>query len=174
MPAKVVKLCELGTPDVLLSVPEKVEAKLRFSKSETPLMQTCELTYSYENDNLEFLCTTEHADVIHEIDDMICTKISENSEAWFGQKITYDQIERMFRPTLQGGRNPRQTLKALSFKTFDANTKSTDSFPSTGSGVFIIKLEGVHFEEKACEARWSVVQAKECLPAVPSAPPMFL
>ncbi len=174
MPAKVVKLSELGTPDVLLSVPEKIEAKLRFSKSDAPLMQTCELTYSYENDNLELLCTTEHADVIHEIDDLICTAISQNSEAWFGQKITYDQIERMFRPTLQGGKNPRQTLKASSFKTFDANTKCTDNFPSTGSGVFIIKLDGVHFEEKACEARWSVVQAKECVPVVPPAPPMFL
>jgi len=168
MSKKVVKTSDLEISQVGLTSPEKIEAKLRFSKANVPLTQTCEMTYSYEGDNLEILCTPEHADVVHQLDHTICTTISENSHAWFGQNITYDQLERMYRPTLQGGRNPRQTLKASSFKAFDADTKPMDTLPPSGSGIFIIKLDGVKFEEKVCEAQWSVVQAKECLPSVTS------
>ena len=91
---------------------------------------------------------------------LFATLISDNSLAWFGQNITYDQLERMYRPTLQGGRNPRQMLKAATFKAFDNETKPIETFPSSGSGIFIIKLDGVKFEEKVCEAQWSVIQAE--------------
>jgi hypothetical protein len=171
MSKNVVKIADLDPAQVGLSCPEKLEAKLRFSKANVALAQTCEMTYSYEDENLEILCTQEHADVVHQIDHALCTAISDNSEAWFGQNITYDQLERMYRPTLQGGRNPRQMLKASSFKAFDTETNPIDTFPSSGSGIFIIKLDGVKFEEKVCEAQWSVIQAKECVPAAPPAPP---
>ena len=177
MSKKVVKTTDLNTAEVSLKWPEKVEKKLRFAQADVALAQTCEMTYSYEGDKLEILCTTEHADMVHQLDHAICTTICDNSHAWFGQKITYDQIERMYRPTLQGVRNPRQVLNASSFKAFDTDTKPLDTFPSSGSGIFIIKLDGVKFEEKVCEAQWSVVQAKECLPAAPLAPvvsPMFV
>ena len=171
MSKKVVKTADLDLSQVGLACPEKIEAKLRFSKAEVPLTQTREMTYSYEGENLEILCTQEHADIVHQMDHALCTAISDNSEAWFGQIITYDQLERMYRPTLQGGRNPRQMLKASSFKAFDTDTNLIDTFPSSGSGIFIIKLDGVKFEEKVCEAQWSVVQAKECVSPAPSAPP---
>lgn len=176
MSKKVVKTYDLDLTQIGLTCPEKVEARLRFSKADIPLTQTCEMTYSYEGDNLEILCTPEHADVVHQLDHAICTTISDNSQTWFAQKITYDQLERMYRPTLQGGKNPRQMLKASSFKAFDTDTKPIDKFPSSGSGVFIIKLDGVKFEEKVCEAQWSVVQAKECLPPAPVSviSPMFV
>ena len=172
--SKVVKISESGPSEVLLSTPESVQPKLRFAKSEYPLIQTSELTYSHDNDMIEFFCTPEHADYIHQIDDILCTKISENSEEWFGQKIPYDQIERMFRPTLIGGKNPRQSVHASNFKAFDANTKPTNAFPPSGSGIFIIKLDGVNFEEKVCEAKWSLIQAKECVPVSPPSPPLFV
>lgn len=174
MSKKVVKTADLDTAQVGLTCPEKIEkesSKLRFSKADVPLTQTCEMTYSYEGHNLEILCSPDHADVVHQLDHAICTAISDNSEAWFGRNITYDQLERMYRPTLQGGKNPRQMLKAVSFKAFDTETKPIETLPSSGSGIFIIKLDGVKFEEKVCEAQWSVVQAKECLPPAPPAPP---
>ncbi len=174
MTKKVVKTVDLNLAEVGLTCPEKVEPKLRFSKSDTPLTQTCEMTYSFEGDNLEILCTPEHADVVHQLDHAICTTISDNSQAWFDQNITYDQLERMYRPTLQGGKNPRQVLKASSFKAFDNDTKPIDTLPPSGSGIFIIKLDGVKFEEKVCEAQWSVVQAKECLPPASAVSPMFV
>lgn len=177
MSKKVVKTADLDLAQVCLTCPEKIEAKLRFSKADLPLTQTCEMTYSYEGENLEILCTQEHADIVHQIDHALCTAISDNSQTWFGQNITYDQLERMYRPTLQGGRNPRQMLKASSFKAFDTDTKLLDKFPSSGSGIFIIKLDGVKFEEKVCEAQWSVIQAKECVPPAPPTPvvsPMFV
>ena len=177
MSKKVVKTTDLNTDEVSLKCPEKVESKLRFASADIALTQTCEMPYSYEGDKLEILCTSAHADMVHQLDHAICTKISDNSQTWFGQNITYDQIERMYRPTLHGGKNPRQILHASSFKAFDTETKPLDTFPSSGSGIFIIKLDGVRFEEKVCEAKWSVVQAKECVPAAPPAPvvsPMFV
>jgi hypothetical protein len=176
MSKKVVKTADLDLAQIDLARPEKLETKLRFSKADVPLTQTTEMTYSYEGDHLEILCTPEHADVVHQLDHVICTTVSENSQDWFGQNITYDQLERMFRPTLQGSKNPRHMLKASSFKAFDTDTKPIDKFPSSGSGIFIIKLDGVKFEEKVCEASWSVVQAKECLPPVSQATvsPLFV
>ena len=73
--SKVVKISESGPSEVLLSTPESVQPKLRFAKSEYPLIQTSELTYSHDNDMIEFFCTPEHADYIHQIDDILCTKI---------------------------------------------------------------------------------------------------
>ena len=175
MSKRVVKTSDLNLAEVGLTCPENLNPKVRFAKSDTPLTQTCEMTYSYEGDSLEILCTPEHADIVHQLDHAICTTISDNSQDWFGQNITYDQLERMYRPTLQGGRHPRQLLKALSFKAFDTDTKPIDTLPPSGSGIFIIKLDGVKFEEKVCEAQWSVVQAKECLPlAATAVPPMFV
>lgn len=179
MSKKVVKIDDFNTNDITLPMPEKTDTKLRFSKAELPLIQTSEMTYSYYDDNLELLCNPHHADTIHQIDESICTTLSNNSEAWFGKHITYDQIERMFRPTLQGGKNPRQILKTFDlnkkqFKTFDTNTKPTDKLPPSGSAIFIIKLDGVKFEEKVCETQWSVVQAKECLPPTTITQPMFV
>ena len=171
MSKKVVKTSDLDLTQIGLACPEKVEAKLRFSKADVPLTQTCEMTYSYVGENLEILCTPEHADIVHQLDHAICTAISDNSLTWFGQNITYDQLERMYRPTLQGARNPRHILKASSFKAFDTDTKPINTLPSSGSGIFIIKLDGVRFEERVCESQWSVIQAKECIPPAPPAPP---
>ena len=174
MSKKVIKFSELSLHDVDLQYPQQTDTKTKFSKSEDALVQTCEMTFSYNDDMLEVLCTPEYADVIHQIDHLICTKISDNSTDWFNKNITYDQVERMFRPTLQGGRNPRQMLIASSFKAFDSETVPMDRLPASGSGIFILKLDGVRFEEKVCEAQWSVVQAKECLPTVPVPSPMFV
>lgn len=177
MTKKVLKTGDVNLTDVSLTCPENINPKLRFSKSDIPMIQTCEMTYSNEGNDLEVLCTSDHANLVHEIDHAICNTISENSEAWFGKNITYDQLERMYRPTLQGGRNPRQLFKSCSFKAFDNDTKPIEKLPPSGSGIFIIKLDGVKFEEKVCEAQWSVVQAKECLPSVPPPPvvsPMFV
>lgn len=174
MSKKVVKLADLDPDKVSLLCPEKIDAKLRFAKADGPLTQTSEMTYSYEGDKLEILCTSDYADILHQLDHTICTTISENSQDWFGQNISYDQLERMYRPTLQGAKNPRQLLKASSFKAFDNDTKPIDTLPPSGSGIFIIKLDGVNFEERVCEAQWSVVQAKECAPSSPVISPMFV
>uniref|UniRef100_A0A6C0J084 Uncharacterized protein n=1 Tax=viral metagenome TaxID=1070528 RepID=A0A6C0J084_9ZZZZ len=177
MSKNVVKTAAFDLAQVGLACPEKIKDKFRFSKADVPLVQTCEMTYSYEGETMEILCTPEYADFVHQMDHALCTAISDNSEAWFDKNITYEQLERMYRPTLQGGRNPRQKLKASSFKAFDIETKLIDTFPSLGSGIFIFKLDGVKFEEKVCEAQWSVVQAKKCLPPAPPAPvvsPMFV
>lgn len=176
MPKRVVKTDDLDTAHVSLAKPEETDSKTRFARADMPLMQTHEMAYAYDGREMELLCNPEHADAVHRIDEALCTTISENSEAWFGQQITYDQIERMFRPTLLGSKNPRQVLKkAPTFSTFNVNNKTTDTFPGSGSGIFIIKVEGVKFGEKVCEAQWSVVQAKESLPSAPAdSSPLFV
>jgi hypothetical protein len=172
MTKQVVKMSTLQAADVTINAPEKVTSNTRFSTVECPMIQTDELTFNHDNGTIEILCSAEHADKIHQIDDTVCTILSDKSESWFGQKITYDQIERMFRPTLQGNKNPRHILSAETFKAFDSDTNVIDSFPLAGTGVFIIKLQGVNFEEKVCEAKWSIVQAKECpSPPEPSSTP---
>lgn len=163
MSKTVVKIGDFDTSGVSMTPPEKTSPKLMFAKADATMIQTCELPYTLDNGVLELLCDTEHADKIHQIDEGLCSIVSEQSLSWFGQKITYDQIEKMFRPTLQGNKNPRHILQTNNLKTFDADTNLTDSFRSSGSGIFIIKLEGVAFEEKVCEAQWTVLQAKECV-----------
>lgn len=171
------KVSSVDVSTLVLNAPEQTSAKTRFSSIVFPLLQTSELTYRHEQDTMEVLCSSEHADQMSAIDDAICTLISEKSNEWFGQTINYDQIEKMFRPTLQGSKNPRQIFTADNFKVFDSNNKPTDSFMVSGRGVFIVRLDGVRFEEKVCEAVWSVVQAKELedsKPVQPDPGPLFL
>jgi hypothetical protein len=172
MSKKIFKIQDFQPDVVSLTCPTKKTNNTRFSDSNLPMLQTCEMTYSYDGANIEILCTPDHADIIHTLDQLICTTICENSKSWFNQDISYDNIERMYRPTLQGNKNPRQILKASSFKAFDSNTKMTENFPPKGSGIFIIQLDGVKFEQKVCEAQWSIIQAKEC--TLDSSPPMFI
>ena len=72
MSRKVVKTADLDFSQIGLSCPEKIRAKMRFSKADVPLTQTCEMTYSLVDNYLEILCTQEHADMVHQMDHAIC------------------------------------------------------------------------------------------------------
>lgn len=179
MAAKVVKIEELDVSKVQLESPLEIDSKTRLCKIRSPTMvQTAELTYTMENRKIEILCNPAHADVIHEVDDVLINLIAENAQQFFGRELSTDNVERMFRPTLQGNRNPRQVLDASSFKCFDSKMQIAEDISESGVAMFILRLESVKFEEKACEVQWTVVQAREVAPPPPPAPvvvePMFL
>ena len=179
MAAKVVKIEELDVSKVQLESPLEIDSKTRLCKIRSPTMvQTSELTYTMENKKIEILCSPAHADVIHEVDDVLINLIAENAQQFFGRELSTDNVERMFRPTLQGNRNPRQVLDASSFKCFDSKMQIAEDISESGVAMFILRLESVKFEEKACEVQWTVVQAREVAPPPPPAPvvvePMFL
>ena len=176
--AKVVKMAQLDLATISVEAPVLVDTKSRSASVAMPMLQTAELTYTLSGDggSVEVLCDNEQAEKIHEIDGVLIATIADSSEDWFGRKINIDQVERMFRPTLQGNRNPRQVLNASKLKFFDNQMKPCDTFPPAGSAMFIMRLDDIHFEEKVCEARWSLVQAKEAIEvaASPANDPMFV
>lgn len=161
MPSSVLHLAEFDTSIINIISPEKTDNKMRISNVICPLLQTSNLTYTYDGSDITVLCSDEHANKIHDIDDLICSTVANESQTWFGQILSHDQVERMYCPTLQGSRNPRQTLDARLLKSFDNDMQATDSLPASGSAMFILKLNKVVFKEKLCQASWSVVQAKE-------------
>ena len=182
MSKKVVqKLLEWDVSSTLLNTPIDEAPKMRFAAATgVPLIQTSETTFTYDDaaSQLELVCSEIHAEKLNDLDDFLCQFISSNSTDWFGRSVTYDQVEKMYVASLHGTRMPRHILNADTMKVFDAQMQLTDGLSTAGSGIFIIRLEGVRFEEKSCEAIWTVVQAKECEVVPPTHPattePMFL
>ena len=168
------RIVDVKEEDLVLHKPA-ADGTGRFSKARGPLLQTMALTYVYENNEVQVLCDDAHANQVHMCDDRLCAIISESSSEWFGQSICHDFVEKMFRPSLQGSRHPRLNLRADKMKAFDQDTNPVDSLGSAGTAIFILRLDGVHFEERSCEARWSVMQAKACVPPPPPENgPLFL
>eukprot|EP00965_Chrysotila_dentata_P243309 6205348-Pleurochrysis_carterae.AAC.1 len=66
---RVVKVCDLDVSAFSLKAPVKASTKTRESSATGPMIQTEEVTYTMEEGQIEFLCTAEHADKIHAIDD---------------------------------------------------------------------------------------------------------
>lgn len=183
MSKKVVqKLLDWDVSSTSLDTPQEEAPKMRFAAAcGVPLLQTTETTFTYDEaaSQLELVCGEEHAEKLHNLDDFLCQFIANHSSTWFGRSVTYDQVEKMYVASLHGARMPRHVLNAETMKVFDTQMQLTDALSTpSGSGIFIIRLDGVRFEEKSCEAIWSVLQAKECEVVPPPAPaatePMFL
>lgn len=149
-----------------LSAPSvSADGRTRLAGSTKPMLfQTGECTYVYNNETkvVEILCSDTLADKVHELDDAFCGQISSGSREWFGQDMSNDVVEKLFRPTLVGSRSPRVFASADGMKCFDSSLKPVPDLEPNGSAVFILECEGVQFEARAAETKWAVKQVRQC------------
>lgn len=165
-------MTDLRLDNLTIENPKRIEDK-RVSIIQLPYIQTEYMVYSNEDMNITLACTDLHASKVHEIDDVVCGIISDKSSEWFNQYLTIDQIERMFKPSLNGSRNPKHVVHLKPNTKFFDYELQDDSLPENGYAMFILEAGSIVFEEKQCEIVWNVLQVKQAKPAE-THPPMFI